>query len=263
MSATTLSEAGFEIDVFGTTTVRTPDTVLALDALTPAKPRQLLEILTLARGQVVVKPVLADKLWSGSPPRSWPTTLEGYVAVLRRLLQPGVPGRATIVRTAPGGYRLDLARTRVDLDVFDDLSRTSSGGPDALQCLVRAAELARPDVLEHERYAEWPQAVRRDYQRRGVRAAVTAARAALDAHQIDLALDLAGDAVRRDPLAEDGWQVLITAHGQAGRSADAARAFQACARRMTEELGVGPGDRTRRALALALADETPEPVTAG
>jgi len=262
MSTTPLSGAGFEIDVFGTTTVRTPGGVLGLDALTPAKPRQLLEILTLARGQVVVKPVLADKLWSGSPPRSWPTTLEGYVAVLRRRVQPGVPGRATIVRTAPGGYRLDVTRTRIDLDVFDDLSRTVSG-PDALQSLIRAAELARRDVLEHERYAEWPQAVRRDYQRRGVRAAVAAARGALAAELVDLALDLAGEAVRRDPLAEDGWQVLIAAHGRAGRSADAARAFRACARRMDEELGVAPGDRTRRALAIALADQPPEPVSAG
>lgn len=247
----------FEITLFGSTSVRCPDGLLGYADLPGAKPRQVLEIICLARGSGVSKADLAEHLWAGHPPQHGIATLETYVAVLRRALQPGVAGRNTIVRTVAGGYRLDADRVRLDLDDFDaagasaDRALTPAAAAASWQ---RAAELGARDLLEHEPHAEWAQAARADYARRAVHAAVRGAAAALDADQPELAVLLAERAVARDPLAEDGWQVLIAAHGTAGRPTAAARAFTACSDALERDLGVSPSPLTRGLLRSAIAE---------
>lgn len=246
----------FEIHLFGTTSVRTPDRLLRLDDLPGGKPRQLLEILCLARGAVVTKPVLADNLWAGRPPQHAIATLETYVAVLRRALQPGVAGRETVVRTVPRGYRLDPGRTRLDLDDFDEaVTAARLASPAAAVALwERAADLGSATLLDHEPHAEWAHAARSEYAGRSVRAAVDGAHAALAADRPDVAVALAERAVGRDPLVEDGWQALITAHGRCGSPAGATRAFAACRAALVHELGTLPSPRTRALLRTALAE---------
>lgn len=249
----------FQICLFGTTAVRTPGRTIGLDELPGGKPRQLLEILALGRGTVITKPVLAERLWAGHPPPHATATLETYVAVLRRSLEPGVAGRETVIRTATGGYRLDVRRARLDLDVFDEtVAAASQARPaEALPLWERAVAMTGRRVLEHEPHVEWAHEVREDYARRAVHAAVDGARAALALGELDLAVSLAECATQRDPLTEDGWQAVIEAHGRAGRPAAAARAAAACLEVLARELGVYPSPLTRRLLHAALADTTP------
>lgn len=248
----------FTIHLFGTTTVDTPGRTLDLDDLPGGKPRQLLEIVALARGAIVTKPVLAEQLWSGRPPPHATATVETYVAVLRRSLQPGVAGRDTVIRTAAGGYRLDTRRARLDLDDFDETTAAAARVDPALAVSLwqRALGIAGRRVLEHEPHAEWAHEVREDYARRAVRAAVRGSRAALAAGELELAVSLAEEATRRDPLTEDGWQAVIEAHGRAGRPAAAARAAAACLEVLATELGVYPSPLTRRLLHAAVAGVT-------
>lgn len=245
----------FTITVFGTPTVRGPDRRLTVADLPRGKPLQLLEIIVLARGAVVSKSTVIDYLWGHQPPAHAVATLETYVSVLRRSLQPGVAGRATIVRTARGGYRLDRDRVRLDLDDFDEtVTRAKRAAPhDALPLWQHAVDLSRSDVLDHDPDAEWAHDIRMDYARRGVRAAICGARAALDIGCPELAIPLAEVAVARDSLAEDGWQALIEAYGCIGRPAEAARAAATCLETLARELGVYPSPLTRRLLRAALA----------
>ena len=57
---------------------------------TANKPRALLTLLLLQRGQVVSLERLADELWGERPPASAGKTLQVYVSQLRKLLGDGV-----------------------------------------------------------------------------------------------------------------------------------------------------------------------------
>ncbi|MER5674812.1 AfsR/SARP family transcriptional regulator [Pseudonocardia alni] len=248
----------FEITLFGTTSVRSAPG--HRPARLPASaPRRVLEMICLAGGATVSADRLADQLWEGRPPRSGAATLTAHVAVLRRALQPGVPGRATVVRTAPGGYRLDTDRVDLDLVRFDRARAAAAAarGREALARWEEAAFLGARPVLAHEPYAAWAADARRAYRRSAVGAAVSGAQVALDLGEADRAALLARTAVDLDPLEEDGWRLLIVAHGIRNRPVAAARAFGECRAALLGELGLHPGPGTRSALRSALDTRGP------
>lgn len=247
----------FEIRVFGQTEVRSGDRRLLLGDFDGAKPRQVLELLTLNRGRVVTKPHLADLLWEGAPPPGYVATLEGYVSLLRRALQPGVRPRESVVRTAQGGYLLDPALVRIDLDTFDRLTAVAAVAPQAqaLEALTDAVELARGEVLAHERYASWAEEARRCYGQRLLRAATEAARRALELGDPEAAIRLAQRAADLDPLAEDAWRTVIEAQWRAGRRVEALRAYARLRNLLVRALGIEPGRATQDVHLAVLQDE--------
>lgn len=253
----------FNICVFGTTRIHTRNRIIETYDLPATKPRQLLEIIVLGRGALLRKPAIAEALWAGSPPAHWQATLESYVSQLRRALEPGVPARDAVIRTGAGGYRLDTARVHLDLDDFDTVVAGAAAGtpPVGLKLWEQAVGLAEHDVLEHEPYAEWTQRTREEYRHRAVRAAVAGAHLALDLARWDRAEALATAAVRRDTLAEDGWQALIATYGRSGRPAEALRAFRTCRQALHDELGVDVSATTRRLLTVAVEHGAPAPAS--
>ena len=194
-------------------------------------------------------------------------TLESYVALLRRAMQPGVPGRATVLCTTPGGYRLDTERVGIDLHDFDGLTRRAAAAAphDALPLWEQAVEIADATLLATEPYAAWAVDARRTHERLLHTAAATGAETALTLQAAERAVPLARRATELDPLSEHGWQLLIRAELAAGRRAEAAHAFHylprqpaprprprtgradpravgRCARRLVHRLGLGsPG----------------------
>ena len=77
------------ISILGPLKVRRGSVVIGSHELGGPKPRQVLEILLLKLGTPVSKNHLIDVLWNGQPPAEALSTLESYVSVLRRHLQPG------------------------------------------------------------------------------------------------------------------------------------------------------------------------------
>jgi DNA-binding SARP family transcriptional activator len=78
-------------------------TTVATDSSGPVslggpKQRALLAALALHRGRAVAVDTLTDMVWDGAPPPGVSGTLQGYVAGLRRALEPG--------RTSRGGGNL-------------------------------------------------------------------------------------------------------------------------------------------------------------
>lgn len=241
----------FTVALFGHTTVHTPGRTLRASDFTGVKPRQILELVALGRGEPVRKAALAEQIWAGRPPARWPVTLESYVALVRRALQPGVPGRATVLRTTAGGYRLDVDRVRLDVHEFDDLTRRAATAPppQALPLWEQALRVAEGALLASEPYATWALDARRSHERVLHAAALGGAEAALAVRLPERAVPLARRATEIDPLAEHGWQVLITAHLAAGRRAEAAHAFHRCREGLRRELDVEPDARTRELVA--------------
>jgi DNA-binding SARP family transcriptional activator len=247
----------FTMEVLGHTMVHTPLRTLRASDFTGVKPRQILELIALGRGEPVHKTALAEHVWAGRPPARWQVTLESYIALLRRALQPGVPGRATVLCTTAGGYRLDLDRVALDLLAFDDVVRRAATAlpESALPLWEQALRLADGTLLATEPYAAWAVDARRAHEQVLHGAAVTAAETALGLGLPERAVPLARRATDIDPLAEHGWQVLIRAQLAAGRRAEATHAFRTCRAGLRRDLGVEPDPRTRALFAGVLAEQ--------
>ena len=91
---------------------------VALDLGTP-KQRALLAALALHHPYAVAAETLADLVWDGTPPPGVATTLQGYVAALRRVLEPERRLRSAatypwrVVATPGGGVPAHTRSARV------------------------------------------------------------------------------------------------------------------------------------------------------
>jgi DNA-binding SARP family transcriptional activator len=238
------------VRLFGTTRVLDGTRVLGPGDFGGLKPQRILEALALHRGHQVSKDRLVDVLWADRPPPDYTATLESYVSLLRRKLQPGTPARKSAIRTVPRGYLLDPDTVRTDLDLFDDLlSRAdNSAGGDALRLLDRASALASTDLLASPDETQWAEPIRADYRQRAVGAALRAAELALQDDDADQAAKLAGRVLALNMLCEPGWRLVMRAHVATGRRDAALRAYRSCRRLLLRDLGIEPAPETRAVL---------------
>jgi DNA-binding SARP family transcriptional activator len=246
-----------EICLFGVARVYDDDRQLLLMDFRGVKPRHVLLLLTMNLGYPLSKERLADSLWHGDPPPSWVSTLEGYVSLLRRSLAAAKPDTPSVVLTRDRGYVLDPSRVQVDLNRFDKLlndadSADTAGAP---VLLAEALDLVRGDVLAGERNEPWVVEARDRYRHRVCRAAVKAGRFALQERDLETAVRYGQLACDLDPLAEDGWHIVIEAQWRAERRSDAVRSFSRLRSLLERELGVAPCRSLQQLFARVLRDE--------
>ncbi|WP_246018486.1 response regulator [Arthrobacter crusticola] len=243
------------ISVFGPLTVHRGETELSANQLGGPKPRQVLEILLLSFGSAVSKSRIMDLLWSGNHPAVALPTLESYVSVLRRHLQPGT-GRSGPLRTVNGGYAIDRTLVELDLDRFDRLvKRASQAVPHAaLAMLTEALELASAPLLGDELLPAWAEEERILHASRVGSARVLAAETALAVGNIAQAVAWADAAAKEDPLNERAWTALILGLERNGENTEALRAFDRCRRIMAEEMGCLPSMALQEAQHRLLAN---------
>ena len=94
---------------------------------------------------------IASRRRSGetSPPTTAGTALQGYVSQLRRMLDSGAEGGASLLVTSPPGYSLTAAPEQVDLSRFEQLAASgrealaAGEGDRAAALLAEALTLAR------------------------------------------------------------------------------------------------------------------------
>jgi len=89
--------------------------------LGPRKQRALVAALALHRGRAVSADALVDLLWGDTPPAAVTPTLQGYVARLRRALEPDRPPRAPslVLVTEATGYALHVPADALDAGRFE------------------------------------------------------------------------------------------------------------------------------------------------
>jgi DNA-binding SARP family transcriptional activator len=234
------------ISIFGALKVTSAEREVTPRDFPGVKPKQLLEILVVERGHTVSKGRLVDLLWTDRQPQNYLATLETYVSVLRQTLEPGVRARDSLIVTEHGGYRLDTSRVTVDVDEFDALlQEAATADPvDALVLLERARDIPRGQPLEDEPYADWAAPVRDIYTVRRVQSLIDAGRLSLLTGEPNAAFRFAEEAVAINPLAEAGYQILMTAAYATWRQEVALQAFDRCRRLLADELGVDPLDET-------------------
>jgi SARP family transcriptional regulator, regulator of embCAB operon len=236
------------ITVLGTLEVRRGDAVMGPNQLGGPKARQILEILLLRLGTPVSKGTLIDLLWDGAPPVAAVSTLESYVSVLRRCLQPG-SGKAGALKTTTGGYVLDASLVDVDLARFDALLRHAEqcGPAEAYRSLCQALALSTEPLLGSELLPEWAEAERRLQQARTVAAMSQAARMALELGLLTEAVDWSQRVLDADELDEPAWTTLILALERGGHPVSGLRAYERCRTVLDRDLGCSPGPELQQA----------------
>lgn len=239
---------GLQISVLGPLVIRLGGTTLTADDLGGPKPRQILEILLLNFGLAVSKTRIIDLLWNGNPPAVALPTLESYVSVLRRRLQPGA-GRTGPLRTVTGGYVIEPSLVDLDLNRFETLARQArlAAPSAALPLLTKALELAAAPLLGDQVLPGWAEEERAHHAVRVSNARVLAAETALLVGEPGKAVAWGREATREDPLNERAWTALILGLEQNGESAEALKVFDRCRRVMDEELGCVPGEILKEA----------------
>jgi DNA-binding SARP family transcriptional activator len=215
------------------------------------KQRIVLAVLALASGQVVPVSRLVDAVWADSPPATAHRQILNTVSGLRKVLGPAV-------MTKPAGYRLDPARTRTDVDVFE-ATRAAAGQAAAQGRFRRAAELLGtaldlwrgPALGGATGLAS--EATRLEERRLAVVEERTQLDLACGAHQ-ELVAELSA-LVAAHPLRERLRAQLMLALYRCGRHADALASFHAARRMIIDELGLEPGPELRRLQRAILAGD--------
>lgn len=236
------------IRILGTLRVDRNGTLLGAHDLGGPKPRQILELLLLRLGRPVSKERLIALLWDGHPPAEALPTLESYVCVLRRHLQPGT-GRIGPLQTVNGGYVIERSLVDLDLDRFDTLFRRAqqSDAAEGLPLLREALTLAAAPLLGDELLPLWAADERALHTARVTAARIMAAESAAALCLAEEAVGWAQLALADDPLNEHAWTALILGLEQAGRPAEGLQAYESFRQALDRELGCAPGGILRAA----------------
>lgn len=252
------------------------------------KQRALLAALALHRGRAVPVDTLADIVWDGTPPPGVSGTMQGYVAGLRRALEPGrtTRGGGTLLVTEQPGYALRVPEADLDATAFeaavasahttvaplaDALCRGRAlppGAPDSagLDALHRALEeaLALWRGVPYADLADSPAAEAERARLEELRLLGSENRAALGillGLHATVAAEL--DALtRQHPLRERAWALRALALAGSGRQADALAVLRQVRDVLDEELGLEPGPELRAVQTAVLRQETPTPAPA-
>ena len=220
------------------------------------KQRAVLAALLLHVNRVVSRDQLIETVWGEQPPETAAATLQGYVANLRKALGP------ECILTRPPGYVLETDPLAVDAIRFEVLQRQgtqelSRGDPDAAsRTLSDALALWRGEPLAEldSGTSATTERLRLEELRLGAIEERIEADFALGRHA-ELVAELQ-TLVREHPLRERLCAQLMLALYRSGRQAEALDVYQQSRRRLSEELGLEPGDALKR-LQRAILEQDP------
>ncbi len=228
------------------------------------KQRALLALLVSRVGQPVAIDVIVEELWTGRPPPSAITSLQAYVANLRRVLEPDRAPRTptTVLRTCGRSYLLDDRVVEVDVRRFDERATAGwqaldRGDPhQALREFDAGLALWRGQAYTEvaDSTCVVPGVVRLEELRLSAIEGRCAALLGVGAHEVAVAeLEAFTQA---HPLREYGYELLSLALYRAGRQADALAALRTNQKRLAEELGIDPRPALQR-LARDILNQAP------
>ncbi|RZU49387.1 DNA-binding SARP family transcriptional activator [Krasilnikovia cinnamomea] len=253
------------VTVLGPLTVADGDGVVLPAGELPRRARQVLAVLSARHDRIQSKDALADAVWGNDLPGNHVATLEHYVSMIRRRLQPGSNAASWFIVTRGSGYlfdtgraELDLAELRTRIRGLDDLPPE---GSERLAAHGQILALARQLPFPEDPYADWAEPARTEVQFAAVNALLALAAAALPDDPAR-SLRLAQEAVGLSPFLESGYQAAMSAAVAMDRPDEALRIFDRCRRVLNEELGVPPSAELVRLQAAALAHRLPRPAEA-
>lgn len=230
-------------------------------ALGPLKQRLVLAALLTRPNAPVSFAELTDAVWPDAPPRTARKNLQVYVSALRRVLDPGDPGR---LDHGPGGYVLHITAAECDTLRFEELARAGDteahgGAPSRAARLYRQAlDLWRHDPLSDlaARAGMLRAAADRLHTRR-LTVYEAWAEAQLESGEPAPVADTVGEMVSRHPLRERLRAAQLTALHRVGRRSEALAVYDDCRQQLSRELGMEPGAALQRLYRSLLEEVAP------
>src|SRR5919108_4145703 len=231
-------------------------------ALGGSKPRALLALFLLNRGETLSTDRLIDELWGEDPPASAAKTVQVHISRLRKALAGGEESALVgVIVTREHGYELELDPERLDAERFERLvgegrGELAAGRPErAASLLERALSLWRGPPLADLAYEPFAQReiARFEDLRIAALEQLVEAKLALGAHA-----ELVGELetlIAEHPYRERLQAQLMLALYRSDRQADALQAYQDARRTLVEELGIEPGERLRELERAILAQD--------
>ena len=227
-----------EFLILGPLEVRNGEQTVRLGA---AKQRALLGVLLLHANETVSTSRLVDELWGEGPPATAEKLVQGYVHALRKQLGPG------ILETQAPGYRLVVEPQSLDLLEFERLAEEARSAPGihAVELRRRALALWRGPPLA-DVALEGPE--------RHSLGRLSEHRLTTQIERLDAELELGRHAqvvgelealVAEHPYQERAAALLMLALYRSGRQADALEVYRTVRRRLSDELGLQPGQELR------------------
>lgn len=201
----------------------------------------LLAYLAYHRDRPHSRELLVELLWPGSDPTEGRMRLSTELTSLRRLLAPEDQPDFPVLLADRAAVQLNPDLFAVDVEKFEEMLETAQigRGPEAGEQLARAVELYQGELLPG--YCEdwiFPERQRlAGLYLRAMGQLITHLERAGEHHQ---ALQRAWEAVKADPLEEEGYRHLIRLLAASGQPAGALRQFEHLSRRLAEALGAAP-----------------------
>ncbi|MCW3840292.1 tetratricopeptide repeat protein [Micromonospora yasonensis] len=221
------------------------------------KQQLVLAMLALRAGRLVTVDQLVDELWPNCPPPSAIPNVRTYAATLRRSLERAPGGYAAVVRE-PGGYRLRMDESRVDV------IRLSAQWRRARELAEAGDPMQAADLLSQV-IEDWQGSllaglplgpsllVHRDVADRERQSAVEfLADLYLRAGQADLALPLLRAHASQQPVREPAQALLMRALIQVDDLSGALTVYQITRDALADQLGVPPGTELEQLRGSAL-----------
>nr|WP_062338379.1 BTAD domain-containing putative transcriptional regulator [Herbidospora sakaeratensis] len=212
--------------------------------------RAVVARLVAEGGHIVSADRFIDDLWREQPPPKALGALQVYISNLRRILEPGRAPRtpATVIVSAPPGYRLQLTPEAVDAWHFPRLvdEAVARNDPNERIRLLDAA-LALWTGPAYAEFADEEWAVAEAAQLDELRLVAVE-------YRVEAALALGRHAevvaeldrhVSAHPLRENAVRLLALAYYRAGRQPEALAVIRRTRETLAEELGVDPGPALR------------------
>ncbi|MGW3152396.1 BTAD domain-containing putative transcriptional regulator [Streptomyces sp. NPDC001177] len=217
--------------------------------LGPPKRRALLLRLLLENGHPVSVDRLCEDLWDGRPPSSAMSSIHAHISRLRGTLEPQrarLEG-AKLLRSVPNGYVLQVPPEARDGVLFEQavhqahrLATQGSTGK-ARREVERALELWRGAPLADARDCRFAEQEAARLVEVWLSGEELRTGLLLQTGEIAPAVTSAETLVKRNPLREASWVLLMRALYFAGRPADALMRFESVRDLLNRELGLEPG----------------------
>jgi predicted ATPase/DNA-binding SARP family transcriptional activator len=214
----------------------------------------LLAGLLLSANTVVPAERLAEIAWGEEQPQHPRAALHTKVSRLRRIL-----GEETIT-TVGDGYLLQVHPGQLDLQRFDDRILAAAGTPDAetVGILEEAISLWRGTPLSNIDFLLLQEEIVSPLVERYVTACETWAAASLRLERPNQVVARIGPLAAAHPFRESLTRQLMLALHQAGRSADALKAYEALRGALRDELGTDPSTSLQGLYTTILCRTAPE-----
>ncbi|MFI7639615.1 BTAD domain-containing putative transcriptional regulator [Nonomuraea sp. NPDC049400] len=215
-----------------------------------AKQQAILAVLALCRGRMVTIDRLIGELWQDEPPTTAKASLQTYVYRLRRTLAPLAADGVDLI-TSGQSYALMVPDCAVDVRAFETAAEQGAdalihGQADLAVSLLREALGLWRGPLMPEIDVELVRIERRRLEELQLTTRELCAEAELRLGYHSRVIPDLERLVRRHPLRETSWAMLMRALACRGRRAEALAAYRRMRGILDEELGVEPTDDVRR-----------------